>query len=492
MVTGHLREKNGLFQMILTYKDMNSGKRQTKSISTGLPVKGNKKRAEAMLLIARQEFNPGVLSHDRNMLFADYLADWLKDVINKVDAEIYALYSYNVKNIIIPYFLNTTVTVYEIKTVDIETYYQYEKKEKNAPNSNVLQYHEAITSALQHAVEHKLIQTNPAHKANPTASEVQMLFTDFLLEWLEMMKNCVEFTTYAAYSDCIKNRINPYFEEKKIFLKELTPKHIQDYYRHELKVRGLSASTVIHRHANIRKALQHALKIGLIDFNPADRIERPKKEKFVGSIYNANELDSLFVVVKGERIELAVILGSFYGLRRSEIVGLKWNAINFEKKTLMIKHTVTEVTLDGKVVTVAKDRTKTKASYRTLPLVAPFEELLNRIKAEQELNQKVCSKAYCKDYMDYIYVNELGERIKPNYITQHFARVLKKNELKKIRFHDLRHSCASLLYANGVSLKEIQEWLGHSDISTTSNIYTHLDFSSKVASANAIIGVYPD
>lgn len=85
----------------------------------------------------------------------------------------------------------------------------------------------------------------------------------------------------------------------------------------------------------------------------------------------------------------------------------------------------------------------------------------------------------------------MGERIRPNFITQNFEITLKNNGLKKIRFHDLRHSCASLLYANGVSLKEIQEWLGHSDISTTSNIYTHLDFTSKVASAKAIIGIYP-
>jgi integrase len=113
------------------------------------------------------------------------------------------------------------------------------------------------------------------------------------------------------------------------------------------------------------------------------------------------------------------------------------------------------------------------------------------MKAEQERNQKVCGKDYCREYLGYIYVNELGERVKPGYITHNFALTLKNHGLKKIRFHDLRHSCASLLYANGVSLKEIQEWLGHSDISTTSNIYTHLDFSSKVASANAIIGVYP-
>ena len=85
----------------------------------------------------------------------------------------------------------------------------------------------------------------------------------------------------------------------------------------------------------------------------------------------------------------------------------------------------------------------------------------------------------------------IGELMKPNFITQHFEILLAKNKLKKIRFHDLRHSCASLLYANGVSLKEIQEWLGHSDISTTSNIYTHLDFPSKVSSANAILPAFP-
>ena len=107
------------------------------------------------------------------------------------------------------------------------------------------------------------------------------------------------------------------------------------------------------------------------------------------------------------------------------------------------------------------------------------------------VNQKVCGAAYCKKYLDYIYVNAMGELVKPNFITQHFEIVLKNHGLKKIRFHDLRHSCASLLYANGVSLRDIQEWLGHSDIGTTSNIYTHLDYSSKVSSANAILAFYP-
>ena len=113
-----------------------------------------------------------------------------------------------------------------------------------------------------------------------------------------------------------------------------------------------------------------------------------------------------------------------------------------------------------------------------------------RYPSEKERNTPVPIQQR-NDYLEYVNVNAIGELMKPNFITQHFEILLAKNKLKKIRFHDLRHSCASLLYANGVSLKEIQEWLGHSDISTTSNIYTHLDFSSKVSSANVILPAFP-
>ena len=319
----------------------------------------------------------------------------------------------------------------------------------------------------------------------------EILFTKFMLDWLEMMKNSVEVTTYASYAQAIKSKINPYFDARfpALTLSQITPKHIQDYYTWEMTENNVSANTVIHRHANIRKALQYAFKTGLIDINPADRIERPKKVKYVGSTYNDQELEQLFAITKGDLIELPVMLAAFYGLRRSEVLGLKWDAIDFEKKTITIKHTVTQTTLDGKSVIIEKDRTKTKSSYRTLPLVKPFEDALLRKKAEQAENRRLCGKCYDKSHLDYINVNEMGKLITPGFLTQHFPLVLERNGMKKIRFHDLRHSCASLLYSNGVALKDIQEWLGHSDISTTSNIYTHLDYSSKVASANAILSL---
>lgn len=394
MVAGHLREKRGIYHMILSYTNEN-GERVTPTKSTGLPVKGNKKRAEAML------------------------NDWRK-------SEEIAL------------------------------------KKRKANGS--------------------------LKKLDPNQ---EILFTKFMLDWLEMMKNSVEVTTYASYAQAIKSKINPYFDARfpTLTLSQITPKHIQDYYTWEMTENDVSANTVIHRHANIRKALQYAFKTGLIDINPADRIERPKKVKYVGSTYNDQELAQLFAITKGDLIELPVMLAAFYGLRRSEVLGLKWDAIDFEKKTITIKHTVTQTTLDGKSVIIEKDRTKTKSSYRTLPLVKPFEDALLRKKAEQAENRRLCGKCYDKSHLDYINVNEMGKLITPGFLTQHFPLVLERNGMKKIRFHDLRHSCASLLYSNGVALKDIQEWLGHSDISTTSNIYTHLDYSSKVASANAILSL---
>ena len=343
MVAGHLREKNGYYHMVLNYVD-EYGKRHTPSKSTGLTVKGNKKRAEKMLSEAR-------------------------------------------------------------------------------------------------AAKEAELEARAIKRSTGKAPVGTILFTAFLLDWLKMTKKNVEETTYGAYSMGIKSKIIPYFEEHHpgLALQDVTPKHIQDYYTYELTVRGVSANTVIHRHANIRKALQHAFKLGLIDSNPADRIERPKKEKFVGSFYEEDELNHLFEVVRGDPIELGVILGAFYGLRRSEAVGLKWDAIDFKKKTITIRHTVTQATIDGKSKIIQKDRTKTKASYRSLPLVPPFEELLHRLKAEQELNRKLCGKSYCRKFADYIYVNEIGELVKPGYITQHFPLILQKNGMRKIRFHDLRH-----------------------------------------------------
>ena len=243
---------------------------------------------------------------------------------------------------------------------------------------------------------------------------------------------------------------------------------------------------MIHYHAAIHKALKYAVKIDLIPANPADKVERPKKNEFRGNFYSAEEINLLLEAVRGTKLEIPVLMGAFYGLRRSEVLGLKWDAIDFEANTLEIRHILTQAYLDGKKVIVQADRAKNKSSLRTLPLVPQIRDRLLELKGQQETYRKLCGRCYNKEYLGYLCVDEVGNIFRPNYISEAFPRFLKANGMRPIRFHDLRHSCASLLLSNGVPMKQIQEWLGHSDFSTTANIYAHLDYSSKLSSAQAM------
>ncbi len=216
------------------------------------------------------------------------------------------------------------------------------------------------------------------------------------------------------------------------------------------------------------------------------KVDRPKAAPFVGSFYDSAEVQKLFEAAKGSKLEIPIFLGAFYGLRRSEAIGLKWDAIDFRNDTITIRHTVVSCYIDGKQVQKAQDITKTKSSMRTLPLIPAFKELLQHKKQQQNEFQRMCGKSYNKDYPGYICVDEMGRLLSPHYLTEAFAKLLKKHGLRKIRYHDLRHSCASLLLANGVPMKQIQEWLGHSDFSTTANVYAHLECNSKRLSAAAM------
>ena len=198
---------------------------------------------------------------------------------------------------------------------------------------------------------------------------------------------------------------------------------------------------------------------------------------------------SLFVGIKDKPISGVGCRSPPFNLDFSKIqIGGKtvW-LIDFQNNTITIRHTVTSCNLDGKHIQIAQDTTKTKSSMRTLPLVPAFKEKLLKLKEQQEEYKRVCGRCYNKKYLEYICVDEMGTLISPHYLTASFPKLLEKNNLRHIRFHDLRHSCASLLLANGVPMKQIQEWLGHSDFSTTANVYAHLDYNSKLSSADAMV-----
>ena len=329
MIAGHLQEKKGLYYMVLSYKDK-SGKRISKWLPTGLPVKGNKKRAEDMLMAARAEFVAREAAIDRDMPFSSYL-----------------------------------------------------------------------------------------------------------VQWMEIARSTLKPNTAAGYASMIQNPIAPYFQQRGITLGGLQAVNIQMFYTSQLK--RVSANTVIHYHAIIHRALKYAVKTDLIDVNPADKVERPRKDRFTASFYDGNEVNLLFQVARGTPLELPVMLAAFYGLRRSEVVGLKWDAIDFENKTIAIRHTVTAFAEKGRRIEVAADTTKTASSRRTLPLVPAFQTKLAALKEEQEKNRILCGRSYCTDYLGYVLVDAMGNRLKLSYISTAFPVLLKRNGLRPIRFHDLRH-----------------------------------------------------
>ena len=200
-----------------------------------------------------------------------------------------------------------------------------------------------------------------------------------MIKWLDMIKHQVEESTYTGYKRQIEGRTKEYFTKNPVMLEDLKPVHILDFYNW-LYSQGLKGNTVVKYHANIRKALDYAVQTDLIQSNPAIKVGRPQQEQFIADYYNEDELDNLFKVVKDTPLELIVYLTAFYGLRRSEVLGIRWSAIDFENKTITINHKVVTVTDENensktKTKIITKRKTKNKSSYRTLPLFKEIEEL---------------------------------------------------------------------------------------------------------------------
>lgn len=198
----------------------------------------------------------------------------------------------------------------------------------------------------------------------------------------------------------------------------------------------------------------------------------PKKQRKEPNFYTENQIKNLFEAIKDEPLYPLVYFAVLFGLRRSEVLGLKWDSVDFENNLITIKHTVVKYTS-----IVEKDSTKNASGYRSYPLFDNIKEILLELKNKENENRKLFGKEYIEN--DYIFKWDNGQPYRPDFITNKFSKLLKKNGLPHIRFHDLRHSCASLLVANGFTIKDIQEWLGHADIQTTANIYAHLDVERK-------------
>lgn len=321
----------------------------------------------------------------------------------------------------------------------------------------------------------------------------KILFTDALTDWLVRVENKVEKSTYEGYTIYVNKHLIPYFSKfKYLYLHEVTPKHIHDYYEHKFKSGrldgkqgGLDIQSIKKHSAVIKLMFTDAVILEYVLRNPALNVPLPKHEKnrliaksnLKKSIFlNQDEANKMLQAFTGHELQALIYVTLYYGLRRSEVLGLRWSAVNFKADTLTINHTVVKnLSIDY------KDDTKTETSNYTFPLLSDVKELLLKLKEQQNENRRLCGKDYADS--DYIFAWQDGTLYRPDYITRSFQRGLKNHGMPKMRFHDLRHSTASILYDKGWELKDIQEWLRHADIEITANIYTHISELRKLTSA---------
>lgn len=298
--------------------------------------------------------------------------------------------------------------------------------------------------------------------------ESKMTMREYISEWLTATRPNLARTTYQTYGSA-NRRFVDYLDihYPGITLGELRHNHVQEFLNHKL-AESCKGSAVKQYYLAIHSGLAYAVKMEYLMLHPMDKLVMPRAEKYEATFYNKEELNQLFEVFKGDRLELVVHIAAYYGLRRSEVLGLRWDAIDFTNKTITIQRKVVSgYDENGERKLFVETRLKTNSTRRTLPLIPHIEKMLLEKKELEAHFKKICGKSYDKEFEGFICRDNYGKLISPEYVTSRFHYVITKKGLRHLRFHDLRHSCASLLLANDVPMKAIQEWLGHSNYAIT-------------------------
>jgi integrase len=310
---------------------------------------------------------------------------------------------------------------------------------------------------------------------------------DYLLMWKDLRKSEVAETTYDGYHTYIDRHLVPYFKTLNLNIQDITAGHIFDYVnylsndggRMDNKLGGQSATSIRKILSILRQVFDYAVLYGDIKINPVKQVPLPKKtnKKNERQVFlTAEDAQKMLDAFRDEEIGPIVYVTLYYGLRKSEALGLRWQAVDFDANTITINHTVVS---NGHIV--RKDSTKTYNSNRTFELLPDVKDLLLKLKDQQEDYKRRLGSGYHNN--DYIFKNPNGMPYRPDSLTRSFKRALERHGLPQMRYHDLRHSTASILVDKGWDINDIKEWLGHADISTTANIYAHMSHKKKVSLA---------
>lgn len=287
---------------------------------------------------------------------------------------------------------------------------------------------------------------------------------EFLTAWLDDYGPNLSPRTLEGYRDIINGRIIPALG--KYTLSGLKPEHIQHFYSEEL-IAGLSAQTVRHHAMLLHKSLDCAVEWGLIIRNPADAVKPPRAQRTEMKTWTENEVSQFLEAAKSTRYYELFYLALFSGLRRSELLALRWIDIDFLYSQIYVSRSL-HVLAGGNMVI---RQPKTAAGRRTIALSPSVVLLLKEYKEKQEADCLLLGKPLSED--DLVF-NEIGRYLLPSTISHAWAKLVKHLGLRPIRLHDARHTHASLLLKQNVHPKVVSERLGHSSIQITLDTYSHV------------------
>lgn len=299
----------------------------------------------------------------------------------------------------------------------------------------------------------------------------KMKYSEYLDYWKEKTFGNLEITTKEGYIQKIDKHIKPYLGN--IYLENLKPLHLQNFYDEKLKSGklngkgGLSSRTVLALHRIIYSSLEQAVKWQLVARNVAQSVEPPKAKKYKAKYLTDKQTENLIENAKNTDIYIPIMLAIYTGARRGEILGLKWQNVNLEKGIIKIIDNLC-TTKNGLII----KQPKTHSGIRTIAISNSLVKILKKHKIKQMENRIKLGKHYQENNAVCCY--EDGHLFNPKRFSAKFHELLEKNNLPLIRFHDLRHSHASLLVKLGIEPKVISERLGHSNISITMDLYSHL------------------
>ena len=347
-----------------------------------------------------------------------------------------------------------------------------EKGNKRRAEAMLKQRMEALQAELDTAAE--------------TGKPVKTLyFLEELERWLEDVEvTKVKISHLREKKLIFKSYIQPYKPFQGLILNDLTPRILQGFVTDQVK-KGLAPSTIHKRFYTISKFLKYMWRLEEIQINPAERVELPNLDRTQkNDVYTKEELRQLPNLFKGTPMYLVVLLATNFGLRKSEILGLKWDAIDFKNRYLYVQATTIEV--GGKMLHTSD--TKSKSSRRRLKL---SEVVIRALQEEQALQERYKAKLGT-GYQDdgFVCAWEDGRPVRPSYVTPRYKKVILQNGFRFVKLKDIRASVATVLHHSGMPLKNLQLFMGHSNVAVTGDVYTHADESTMIQMAHIMDQVH--